>query len=219
MRREDGQAVLRVQDRGVGLTPNTLQSIFELFTQVKTSLHRGEGGLGLGLAVARGLVEHHSGSISAHSPGVSEGCEFVVRLPLSTATAGPATPIDRELPSAPPRRIVVVEDHADAREALQMLLTLDGHRVEVAADGRAGLGLILDAKPEVALIDVGLPELDGYEVARQVRRAQGSSMIRLIALTGYGQSYDRTRAQEAGFDLHMTKPVDPRELRRVLAVI
>jgi two-component system, chemotaxis family, CheB/CheR fusion protein len=113
----------------------------------------------------------------------------------------------------------VIEDHADSREALQILLTLDGHHVQVAADGRAGLGLILDAQPEVALIDVGLPELDGYEVARQVRRTPGSTTIRLIALTGYGQSYDRARAQEAGFDLHLTKPVDPGELRRVLGGI
>jgi len=127
--------------------------------------------------------------------------------------------LDRDLPSATPRRIVVVEDHADSRDALQTLLTLDGHHVEAAADGRAGLGLILDTRPEVALIDVGLPELDGYEVARQVRRASGGTTIRLIALTGYGQSYDRTRAQEAGFDLHLTKPVEPRELRKVLAVI
>jgi CheY-like chemotaxis protein/two-component sensor histidine kinase len=217
VRREGDQAVLRVQDRGIGLAPDTLQSIFELFTQVKTSLHRREGGLGLGLAVARGLVEHHDGSISAHSPGLGGGCEFIVRLPLSTAS--PAPPLDRDLPSATPRRIVVVEDHADSRDALQTLLTLDGHHVEAAADGRAGLGLILDTRPEVALIDVGLPELDGYEVARQVRRASGGTTIRLIALTGYGQSYDRTRAQEAGFDLHLTKPVEPRELRKVLAVI
>lgn len=219
VRQEDGQAVLRVQDRGIGLAPNTLQPIFELFTQLKTSLHRGEGGLGLGLAVTRGLVEYHDGSISAHSAGLGEGCEFVVRLPLSLSTAAPASPTGRELASALPRRIVVVEDHPDAREALQILLTLDGHHVEAAADGRAGLGLILDTRPEVALIDVGLPELDGYEVARQVRRTPGSAMIRLIALTGYGQSYDRTRAQEAGFDLHLTKPVEPRELRRVLGVI
>ena len=216
VRQEDGQAVLRVQDRGIGVAPDMLQSIFELFTQAKTSLHRREGGLGLGLAVAHGLVESHGGSISAHSAGLGQGCEFVVRLPLSTAA--PAPPTDRELASAPPRRIVLIEDHADAREALQTLLTLDGHHVEAAADGRAGLGLILDARPEVALIDVGLPELDGYEVARQVRRTLGSTIIQLIALTGYGQSYDRTRAQEAGFDLHLTKPVDPRELRRVLGV-
>jgi signal transduction histidine kinase len=215
VRREGGQAVLRVQDRGIGLAPDTLQSVFELFSQVKTSLHRREGGLGLGLAVARGLVEHHDGSISVHSAGLGKGCEFVVRLPLSTASPAPAP--DRELPSGPPRRIVVVEDHADSREALQILLTLDGHHVEAAADGRAGLDLILATRPEVALIDVGLPEIDGYEVARQVRRAPGPTMIRLIALTGYGQSYDRTRAQEAGFDLHLTKPVEPGELRRVLA--
>src|SRR6266849_3029969 len=124
-----------------------------------------------------------------------------------------------EAASAPPRRIVVVEDHADAREMLQILLTLDGHHVEVAADGRASLDLILDAQPEVALVDVGLPELDGYEVARHVRRTSGSTMIRLIALTGYGQPYDRTLAQEPGFDLHLTKPVEPKELRRALGMI
>jgi signal transduction histidine kinase len=216
VRREGRDAVLRVRDRGIGLAPDTVQSIFELFTQVKTSLHRREGGLGLGLAVARGLVEHHGGSISAYSAGLGEGCEFFVRLPLSTASPVPLP--DRERPASPPRRIVLVEDHADSREALQILLALDGHQVEAAADGRAGVGLILDTRPEIALIDVGLPELDGYEVARQVRRASGST-IRLIALTGYGQSYDRTRAQDAGFDLHLTKPVEPEELRTVLGAI
>jgi K+-sensing histidine kinase KdpD len=140
VRQEDGQGVLRVQDRGIGLAPDTLQSIFELFTQVTTSLHRREGGLGVGLAVTRGLVEHHGGSISAYSAGLGEGCEFVVRFPLSARALNP--PQDRERSSARPRRIVVVEDHADSREMLRTLLTLDGHHVEVAADGRAGLGLI-----------------------------------------------------------------------------
>lgn len=216
VRKEDRQAVLRVQDRGIGLSADTLQSIFEVFTQVKTTLDRREGGLGLGLAVTRGLVERHDGSISAHSAGLGEGSEFVVRFPLSTAT--PAPPSDREVSLSPRRRIVVVEDHADSREALQILLALDGHHVKVAADGRAGLGLILDVQPEVALIDVGLPELDGYQVARHVRRTTGTTTIRLIALTGYGQPYDRTQAQEAGFDLHLTKPVEPTELRRVLGM-
>ncbi len=216
VRQEGREAVLRVQDRGIGLAQDTLDSIFELFTQVNPSLHRREGGLGLGLVVARGLVKHHDGSISAHSAGLGKGCEFVVRLPLSTAS--PTPPSDRGLPSVSPRRIVVVEDHADSREALQILLTLDGHHVEVAGDGRAGVDVILGTRPEVALIDVGLPELDGYEVARQVRAASGRA-IRLIALTGYGQSYDQTRAKEAGFDLHLTKPVEPEELRRVLAVM
>ena len=216
VRQEDGQAVLRVQDRGIGLSADTLQSIFDVFTQVKTSLERRGGGLGLGLAVTRGLVEHHGGSISAHSAGLGEGCEFIVRFPLSSAT--PASSLDRDVPLPAPRRIVVVEDHADSREVLQVLLTLDGHHVKVAADGRAGLDLILDARPDVALIDVGLPELDGYEVARQVRGRAGGTMIRLIAVTGYGQPYDRVRAQEAGFDLHLTKPVEPRELRRVLGM-
>jgi signal transduction histidine kinase len=211
---ENGQAVLRIQDRGVGVAPDMLESIFEPFTQVNTSLHRAGGGLGLGLAVARGLVEQHGGRITAHSTGLGQGTEFIVRLPLSSTA--PAAQAEAAPAAGPGRRIVVVEDHADAREMLQELLTLQGHRVEVAADGRAGLVLILQAAPDVALIDVGLPGLDGYEVARQVRRTLGSANTRLIAVTGYGQSYDRAQAREAGFDLHLTKPVDLRELSRAL---
>jgi signal transduction histidine kinase len=213
LREEGGQAVLRIQDRGVGVAPDMLESIFEPFTQVNTSLQRAGGGLGLGLAVARGLVEQHGGRITAHSAGLGQGTEFIVRLPLSSA---PALATDEGRPAvAPPRRIVVVEDHQDAREMLLELLALQGHRVEGAGDGRAGLSLIVDSSPDVALIDVGLPELDGYEVARQVRRTLGRA-VRLIAVTGYGQSYDRARAKEAGFDLHLTKPVNPKDLSQAL---
>src|SRR5262244_2979778 len=213
LRGENGQAVLRIEDHGVGVAPDMLESIFEPFTQISTSLHRAGGGLGLGLAVARGLVEQHGGSITAHSAGLGHGTEFVVRLPLSIATS--VAPDETRVPTAPPRRIVVVEDHEDAREMLLELLTLQGHRVEGASDGRAGLSLIVDSAPDIALIDVGLPELDGYEVARQVRRTMGRQ-VRLIAVTGYGQSYDRARAEEAGFDLHLTKPVSSKDLSQAL---
>jgi signal transduction histidine kinase len=212
-RREDGEAVLSVEDRGMGLAPEMLESIFEPFTQSDVSLHRARGGLGLGLAVVKGLVEQHGGRVSAHSAGLGRGSEFVVRLPL---TAEP--PVARPAPApapASPRRVVVVEDHDDARDALQILLTLQGHEVQTASDGLAGVALILEAQPDVALIDVGLPGLDGYEVARRVRQAVKNS-VRLVAVTGYGQPYDRTRAREAGFDLHLTKPVSPDDMGEAL---
>ena len=213
-RRADDEAVLSVEDRGMGLAPEMLESIFEPFTQGDFSLHRARGGLGLGLAVVKGLVEQHGGRVSAHSAGPGRGSEFVVRLPLSAELA-PA-PAPGPAP-APPRRVVVVEDHDDARDALQLLLTLQGHDVRTASDGATGVAVILEAAPDVALIDVGLPGLDGYEVARQVRRMATGNGIRLVAVTGYGQPYDRTRAREAGFDLHLTKPVSPADINGALA--
>ena len=212
-RRENGEAVLSVEDRGMGLAPEMLESIFEPFTQSDVSLHRARGGLGLGLAVVKGLVEQHGGRVSAHSAGLGRGSEFVVRLPL-TAEAPVARPAPAPAPASP-RRVVVVEDHDDARDALQILLTLQGHEVRTASDGLMGVALILEAQPDVALIDVGLPGLDGYEVARRVRQAAKNS-VRLVAVTGYGQPYDRTRAREAGFDLHLTKPVSPDDMGEAL---
>jgi signal transduction histidine kinase len=214
-RRKNGEVVLSVEDRGVGLAPEMLESIFEPFTQSDVSLHRARGGLGLGLAVVKGLVEQHGGHVSAHSAGLGRGSEFVVRLPL-TAEA-PVPPPTPERAPAPARRIVVVEDHDDARDALQILLTLQGHEVRTASDGLTGVALILEARPDVALIDVGLPGLDGYEVARQVRQAPKSPGIRLVAVTGYGQPYDRSRARDAGFDLHLTKPVSPEDIGKALS--
>jgi CheY-like chemotaxis protein len=210
-RRENGEAVLSVEDRGMGLAPEMLEPIFEPFTQSDVSLHRARGGLGL--AVVKGLVEQHGGRVSAHSAGLGWGSEFVVRLPL-TAEAPVARPAPAPAPASP-RRVVVVEDHDDARDALQILLTLQGHEVRTASDGLTGVALILEAQPDVALIDVGLPGLDGYEVARRVRQAVKNS-VRLVAVTGYGQPYDRTRAREAGFDLHLTKPVSPDDMGEAL---
>ncbi len=216
---EGDQAVVRVADRGIGLAPEMLETIFQPFAQADTSLDRPRGGLGLGLAVVRGLVEQHGGTITAHSAGLGRGAEFVVRLPLAAGAAASASsaPAPSGAPGVPARRIVLVEDYADAREALRMLLALEGHSVETAADGAEGVALIARLQPDVALVDIGLPGLDGYEVARQVRATPAGKRVYLIAATGYGQAYDRRQAMEAGFDLHLVKPIDVEELSRALA--
>jgi signal transduction histidine kinase/CheY-like chemotaxis protein len=209
--RAEGQAVLRVRDAGIGLEPGALERIFEPFAQL-----RGQpgGGLGLGLALARGLVRQHGGSIVARSEGEGRGSEFEVRLPLAPEAAGRRA-VSAAGPAPRRRRIVVVEDLADARATLTTLLELLGHEVQAAADGERAVEMILAMRPDVALVDVGLPGIDGHEVARRVRAAVGGAVY-LVALTGYGQPYDRERAHQAGFDRHMVKPVDAAELERAL---
>ncbi len=214
--RAGAEAVCRVRDRGLGIAPELLGRIFEPLTQAHATLDRARGGLGLGLALVRALVELHHGSVHAASPGVGRGSEFVVRLPL---LGQPRLPPRDEAAAVVgvPCHVLVVEDGADAREALRLLLECSGHRVEVAADGRRGIELALAGRPDVALVDIGLPGVDGYEVARRVRAEPAGKGIRLIALTGYGQPEDVRRALEAGFDAHLTKPVDPDALAAVLA--
>ncbi|HEY3067684.1 MAG TPA: ATP-binding protein [Methylomirabilota bacterium] len=211
-----GEAILRVRDTGVGIPPDMLPRIFDLFTQVKASLARSEGGLGIGLTLVRTLVQLHGGSVSAYSAGVGEGSEFVVQLPLASVVDVSAVPAPALRALA--RTMLVVEDNDDAREMLRTSLELEGHRVDTAADGVSGLELALKNQPEIALIDIGLPGLDGYEVARRIRRELGQRMT-LIALTGYGQLDDRRRTTQAGFDTHLVKPVDPDELARILAAV
>jgi len=210
------EAVVRVRDSGVGIPPDMLPRVFDLFMQVSPSLARSEGGLGIGLTLVRTLVELHGGSVSAHSAGPGQGSEFVVRLPLAapmeaTAPAPPSAP-------SPTRQMLIVEDNGDARDMLRICLELEGHRVDTAADGIRGVEAALAKRPEIALIDIGLPGLDGYEVARRIRQTLGHG-ITLIALTGYGQGQDRRRASEAGFDAHLVKPVDPEDLSRMLAAV
>ncbi|WP_375769686.1 response regulator [Archangium gephyra] len=215
---EDGSASarVRVKDTGIGIRAEVLPSVFELFSQADESLERTRGGLGIGLTLVHNLVEMHGGRVEAHSEGPGRGSEFVVWLPLVAQVADAEQEV--VLPELVKRRrhILLVEDNADARQALQELLETWGHRVEVAADGLRGLELAVQGAPEVALVDIGLPGLDGYRVAEELRAKIGRG-IRLVALTGYDGTEAHSRAREAGFDLHLVKPVKPDDLSRLLS--
>src|SRR5262249_5133525 len=194
-----------------------LERIFDPLRQGDSSRGRSAGGLGIGLSLVRGLVGLHAGTVSASSRGPGQGSEFVVRLPL--AVARPPTPagIGAHHERSDSRRILIIEDDADSREALTLLLELWGHDVEVAFEGKRGLERLLVSRPDLAIIDIDLPGFDGYAIARAVRAAPGGASLYLVALTGYGQLADRRRATTAGFDAHLVKPVDPERLRRLLA--
>jgi PAS domain S-box-containing protein len=216
---EDAHAVVRVRDTGIGIEPDVLPRLFDVFAQADRSLDRSRGGLGLGLAVVRGLAELHGGSVSARSDGPGRGAEFTLRLPLGTP---PSTPRHAPAPEAHParRHILVIEDNPDAAESARLLLSLAGHDVAVAHDGAEGLQLARQLPPDVVLCDIGLPAgLSGYDVARALRADPRLASAFLIALTGYGRDEDQRHAREAGFDLHLTKPVDFDALRRALARI
>ncbi|HXY38841.1 MAG TPA: ATP-binding protein, partial [Vicinamibacteria bacterium] len=209
------RAVLRVVDDGVGIAPEMLPRLFEPFTQADATLDRSRGGLGLGLSLVKGLVEQHGGTVEAASDGPGRGAVFTVRLPLAAAEATS----DRQPPPAPvpSRRVLVIEDNVDAAESLRDLLELEGHCVAVAADGPGGVAVAREFLPEVVLCDVGLPRMDGYEVARAFRADSRLSSVRLVALTGYAQPDDLERATAAGFERHLAKPPDVGRLREVLA--
>jgi two-component system, chemotaxis family, CheB/CheR fusion protein len=215
--REDNWAVIRVRDNGDGIAPHMLDSVFELFVQAKHTLDHSEGGLGVGLTLVRALVEMHGGTVSARSDGDGKGSEFAVRLPLTTLSE----PTSAEPSSlvAPPSgtSVVVVEDNADSRDMLCTMLEHAGLSCHGAADGWAALRLIDEVSPEIAILDVGLPGMDGLEIARRIRSNSRHRGIRLIALTGYGQASDREATARAGFDYHLVKPVQPSELLAVLA--
>jgi signal transduction histidine kinase/ActR/RegA family two-component response regulator len=202
----DEYALACVQDEGIGIAPDMLDSVFDLFTQADSSLPHAHGGLGLGLALVRSLVEQHQGAITASSAGPGHGASFVVRLPL--AMAAPEAPARREeMAEGGCRRVLVVEDKDDARESLRAVLELAGHEVRCAGDGVVALDLVASWRPEVALVDIGLPGIDGYEVARRVRRLAAGRDVYLVAVTGYGQPDDRRQALHSGFDEHVVKPV------------
>ena len=218
LRREAGEALIVVRDNGVGMAAELLSSAFELFTQGSQSLDRAHGGLGVGLTLVQRLVKLHGGTVEARSPGPGNGSEFLVRLPLSprpeaaqtvsAAAPAPAAP-------GPRRRVLVVDDNKDAANALALLLEAEGHEVRTAADGVTGLALAREYGPEVVLLDISLPRLDGYEIARRMREDAQLRSATLIAITGYGQSHDRARAAAAGFDYHLTKPVEYTSLQRL----
>jgi signal transduction histidine kinase/CheY-like chemotaxis protein len=222
VKRTDGHAVVEVRDDGVGIAPEMLDRVFDLFMQADGSLDRAQGGLGIGLTLVRNLIEMHGGTVRAKSDGLGKGSAFELRLPLAAAKAG-ATTRSSTPPAADggknkrPRafRMLLIEDNADSRELLALLLERLGHRVFTADDGVRGLAEALQQRPQVLLVDIGLPGMDGYAVARRVRAELGRSVY-LIALTGYGQPEDRKRALDAGFDAHFTKPVDMKAIEKLL---
>ncbi len=216
--RQDNEAVIRVKDEGMGISPEFLPHVFEMFTQGDLSLEKAQGGLGVGLTVVKRLIEMHGGSVEAKSAGAGKGSEFILRFPLAFAEA-PAPPPSRTAPPATtvPRRILVVDDNVDSADSLAMLLKMVGHDVHTANNGFAGLETASVLQPDLILLDIGMPGLNGYEVARRIREEPWGKTITLAALTGWGQRDDRLRSREAGFDLHMVKPVEPAELERLLA--
>lgn len=214
-REQDGRAVLRVSDDGVGIAAELLPEVFGLFTQGEQALDRAQGGLGIGLTLVRRIVELHDGAVSATSAGENQGSVFTVELPSIEAIEG--APVDTPVVQSSRRHVLLVEDNRDAREMLQTLLELRGHRVDVANDGPSGVSRALSSPPEVAFIDLGLPGFDGYEVARRLRAELPAKRLMLVALSGYGSLEDRQRSQQAGFDHHLVKPVANDALERIIA--
>jgi CheY-like chemotaxis protein len=218
--------VVQVRDTGVGIDEKLLPRIFDLFTQVEQSLDRSHGGLGIGLALVKRLTELHGGRVEVASV-VGQGSEFVVRLPI--ASPAPLVPLGAAQPPVPataggqptprPLRILVVDDNADALLSLAMLLRISGHEVRTAQDGVSALQMSREQVPDVVLLDIGLPGLNGYEVAKRVRQEPTLSGVVLVAITGYGQESDRRLAEQAGFDHHLVKPIDVARLEALLATI
>jgi len=214
--RADGcDAVLSVEDTGLGISPRLLPFIFDLYVQADRTLDRAQGGLGIGLTLVRRLVELHGGTIVASSEGEGHGSRFTVRLRQITGrkSSDVSFPLERR---ATPRRVLVIEDSGDAREMLRMMLELAGHVVYDAADGVRGLALLDVVRPDAAIIDIGLPGMDGYQVAKRIREESYGRGMLLLALTGYDSPRDSKRSLEHGFDYHLVKPVDPDHLARLL---
>lgn len=213
--KEKNYVAIRVKDNGVGISAEALPIIFDLFTRAHRSAERPQGGLGIGLTLVRELAEMHGGSVEAKSAGPNQGSEFVVRLPLLRNATRAGQPLRKQAGRETPRRIVLIDDNIDAAESLAMLLRLKGHEVHVAYDGPGGVSLALKTSPDCVLIDIGLPGIDGYEVAKRLRSHDRDGML-LVALTGYGQAEDRMRSEQAGFDHHLVKPVSQQVLEDLL---
>jgi len=212
--REDAHAVIRVRDSGSGIPEELLPRVFELFVQGERAPGRSEGGLGIGLTLVRRLVQLHGGRVEARSEGPGKGSEFSVWLPLLLA---PAAGADRRSTAPPrPQRVLIVDDVADAAEMLALVVGQDGHEVQVALTGAGALGAAASFRPDVVLLDLGMPSMDGYEVARRLRAQCTERQPLLVAVTGYGHETDRERARAAGFDHHLVKPVDLDQLRPLL---
>ncbi len=216
--RDADDVVIHVRDNGIGIVPEQLPRIFEMFAQIDTSLERSVSGLGLGLTLVKNLVELHGGKVEARSEGAGRGTEFVVRLPVlaESTSSTPTQPVRAQAPETS-RSILVVDDNADSAKSLAMLLKLGGHSIRTAHDGLEALAAAENYRPDVVLLDIGLPRLNGYDVARRIREQPWGSEMTLIALTGWGQDDDRQKSKDAGFDEHLVKPVEIASLKKILA--
>ncbi|HVX61072.1 MAG TPA: PAS domain S-box protein [Pirellulales bacterium] len=215
---QSGEAILRVRDTGIGIAPEMLPRIFDPFVQAERRLDRAQGGVGIGLTLVNRLVALHGGRVAANSPGLGQGSEFTVRLPTTTegGEAGANDPAGGEAQPLPRLRVLVVDDNPDAANTLALLLRFAGQDVQTAYDGPSAIARAQEFMPELVLLDIGMPGMDGYEVAARLRNETGLGSVLLVALTGWGQDEDRRRSAEAGFDQHMVKPVEPQRLREVL---
>ena len=218
MQREADFAVLRVRDTGVGIAPDLRPNIFDLFTQANRTLDRAQGGLGIGLTLVKKIVELHSGTVEAKSAGIGQGSEFMVRLPILVSQRPQESKTFRIAePSTQTSRVLVVDDNVDAADTIVLLLRQSGHDVRAVYSGEAALSAVEEYQPNIVILDIGLPEMDGYEIARRLRQRPQLANVWLIAMTGYGTDSDRQRSQEAGFDHHLVKPVDPQKVEELLA--
>lgn len=218
---DGAEAVIKVSDNGIGIPTDKLAGVFELFSQVQPATEKARGGLGIGLNVVKRLLEMHGGSVGVASAGPGRGCEFTVRLPASTEAPKPGRPepTDTGTKAFAARRILVVDDNVDSAQSLAMLLNFSGNETATAYDGLAAVEAVKSFRPDVVLLDISLPKLDGHEAARRIRSQDGGKEIVLVALTGWAQEEDRRRSKEAGFDEHMLKPVDYGELTKFLAKV
>jgi PAS domain S-box-containing protein len=218
--RRGEEAVISVEDDGIGIPPEKLETIFEMFSQVEETLERSRGGLGIGLTLVKRLVELHGGAITAHSPGLGRGSRFVVRLPVASGRpegAAPETAASESAAAAPSRRVLVVDDNRDSADSLAAWLELNGHRARIAYDGVEAVEAAESFRPDVVLLDIGLPRMNGFDACRRIRERPWGAGVVMVALTGWGQEQDRLRSREAGFDSHMVKPPDHRALLELLA--
>jgi two-component system, chemotaxis family, CheB/CheR fusion protein len=216
--RDADRAVIRVRDTGIGIAADQLPRLFEMFVQVDTSLERSRDGLGLGLTLVKALVEMHGGTVEAYSDGLGRGTEFIVRLPLLSAVAAPAPlPAAAKPTRTPRRRVLIVDDNEDGAESLAMLLEFDGHETHQAHDGISAIDAAERLRPDVVLLDIGLPRLNGYEVCSRLRQTPWGKRLTIVALTGWGQEEDRDRSTDSGFDAHLVKPVDHDQLLQLIA--
>jgi signal transduction histidine kinase len=219
--REEGQALVRLRDTGAGIAQDELPQLFQMFYQIRRSTTEAQGGLGIGLALVRRLVELHGGTVEAASEGRDLGAEFIVQLPVlaESPAEGSTNGEKEEVPAIAVRRVLVVDDNVDSAESLAMLLRLGGHEIETAYDGVQAVESAERFRPDLVLLDIGLPRMDGYDAAVRIREQANGRDIVLVAVTGWGQEEDRRRSREAGFDAHLTKPVDMAALSRLLAAL